>query len=1557
MGYVSAGPALRAPLTPTEPVTHTTLFSPVVNSHVLKSGKEYAIDNLLTDLADGLKFAKFLENISNKSIGKLEKKPRMRIHKVSNCDRCIKFLQDEGIKLVGIGAENVVDGNQTLILGLIWSIICQYMIADISDEELAGKEALLLWCKKKTKGYKGVDPDPGMTNFHTSWQNGMAFCALIHKHRPDLLDISKCSPDTPHENLKLAFEVAEEKLGIPQLLDVEDVADVPKPDERSIITYVVQYYHVFAKANKGEVAGRRVGKLVDLTRQIEEMKSNYTERARKLVGWCDEKIVWLQEPYPEGDEEAISARLAALAAYRNEERPPQGAEKFALEGVFNTLQVKLSSNNRPPFVPDERLSPEEIEELWRKLLEAEREMEAKLRESLVNARQLNVFGARFDDKADRLEGWIDRSETYLAKDETVDSLLAAVSKMEELNAWDKERADMNERVEQVALIANEIATLNPELGKAKQERAAAIRTRFDDLDPKEKAKRADLDAKMKREQEKEELRLAFAKAVKEYINWCRSTNSDLKNDRDFGFTLEEVEAQVPRLDESDGTTTTTSAEKRAVVDDLLKRMAELGVTENKYTPLTADDVAKAAESVEGGIKERRTAFDDALAAERAKEEKRKEFAAAADEFVASVDARKATLAAVEGAPEEAIAALRGEHNDGAAEAERLDKLSLLQEELSQLGVTSNKHTPYNMQALKAKDADLRNFVNNRVGALQEEAELRSDYEARAAALNSWVTSESEELEKREPGNTLEDAQAQLAAFNKYRTGDKSEKSNEKFGIERLLSQIAALLEANSRPAYVPPSGLALDDIAAAWTGLDAVEAKRGEWLREYVARQEELAVLVKRFDSEAGDLEAWVATKQAYTAEEADTDSLYKAQYEVVVYESFVEESAARKPRVGTLGELADRIRTLEYGKADEVTARHAAIEASFTELEAAGAAKQAKLTEGLEHQRQLEDLRVQWATKAKDFVRFSKVSVEAVALTDAGFTLETAEAASAKIASDSAELRAAAEAREAEVNAVGAQLGDDQKASNPHTKLSDADIVAARDALAAALAEREARAAAELSRQQSWDASRKEFAAGADAFIAWLGEQKAAVSAAAKAEDENASSVIEGIFAGNAPGEEKLAALRAQSEAMAADGVIGNDYTGFTLPMLESKLAQYAEYVRFALDSIAEEAAFEERARKAAEEKEAAEKSEREQFEFMERAKKLLNFLDNVSALLVEPVVAESLDEVRKLEDGLTEMRAVIDSRKGEYDALMGIASTGVAETPRSRPDQTSANGAGLIGVVEAHWNRADQQLAKRGEAVASERTKQEGNDALARSFADAATELHDWIGAQKATLTGTSGSLEDQMAQLGTLKASNGEGKPKLEKVQQSADELADAGVRSNPFTQLTSDQLKLEYEQLEDATNAKLATVEQELFGKKNAQVSPEQLAEFKEVFVHFDKDNSNSLEAFELAAVLQALGEDATEEEIQELFNKYAQGEPKLTFDNFINLMVDRVQDSDDAGAILESFSTLAGGNAVITEADMRAVMSTEQVDFLLQQMPKVDGGYDYKAFVENAYGSQ
>lgn len=83
-----------------------------------------------------------------------------------------------------------------------------------------------------------------VTNFQSSWRDGMAFCAIIDRYRPDVLNYDDCDPETPLENLERAFKTAEEELGIIRIVDPEDVC-VPKPDDKAVMTYVSFLRHAF----------------------------------------------------------------------------------------------------------------------------------------------------------------------------------------------------------------------------------------------------------------------------------------------------------------------------------------------------------------------------------------------------------------------------------------------------------------------------------------------------------------------------------------------------------------------------------------------------------------------------------------------------------------------------------------------------------------------------------------------------------------------------------------------------------------------------------------------------------------------------------------------------------------------------------------------------------------------------------------------------------------------------------------------------------------------------------------------------------------------------------------------------------------------------------------------------------------------------------------------------------------------------------------------------------------------------------------------------------------
>lgn len=104
------------------------------------------------------------------------------------------------------------------------------------------KQMLLDWCKAQCEGYENVN----VTNFSTSWADGLAFCALIHHFYPDAFDFSRLNAKNRRGNFTLAFETAEKMADISQLLDVEDMVRMKSPDWKCVFTYVQMFYRRFA---------------------------------------------------------------------------------------------------------------------------------------------------------------------------------------------------------------------------------------------------------------------------------------------------------------------------------------------------------------------------------------------------------------------------------------------------------------------------------------------------------------------------------------------------------------------------------------------------------------------------------------------------------------------------------------------------------------------------------------------------------------------------------------------------------------------------------------------------------------------------------------------------------------------------------------------------------------------------------------------------------------------------------------------------------------------------------------------------------------------------------------------------------------------------------------------------------------------------------------------------------------------------------------------------------------------------------------------------------------
>ncbi|XP_071504897.1 cytospin-A-like [Diadema antillarum] len=102
------------------------------------------------------------------------------------------------------------------------------------------RNALLKWCQTRTQGYKGVE----VTNFSSSWNDGLAFCALIHSYIPDTIPWRELNNQDKKRNFTEAFK-AGESIGISSILDIDDMVKMERPDWKSVMTYVTAIYKHF----------------------------------------------------------------------------------------------------------------------------------------------------------------------------------------------------------------------------------------------------------------------------------------------------------------------------------------------------------------------------------------------------------------------------------------------------------------------------------------------------------------------------------------------------------------------------------------------------------------------------------------------------------------------------------------------------------------------------------------------------------------------------------------------------------------------------------------------------------------------------------------------------------------------------------------------------------------------------------------------------------------------------------------------------------------------------------------------------------------------------------------------------------------------------------------------------------------------------------------------------------------------------------------------------------------------------------------------------------------
>lgn len=392
------------------------------------------MSNLSQDLSDGTNLIQLMEIMGDASLGRYNRTPRMRVQKAENVNKALQFIQSRGVTLTNIGPEDVIDGNLKLILGLIWTLILRFTIADISEEGVNAKEGLLLWCQRKTRGYEAVD----VQDFSYSWQDGLALCALIHHHRPDLIEWDSLPRGDRHACTQIAFDIAATSLGIPQLLEISDLCDATKPDERSVMTYIAQYFHAFSSMDKTEVEARRVANFVENLKSIWTSMNDYERRVTELMDEIRQTIATrltttLPSTYP-----LIKELAADFQKYKQTTKRDWVAQKNEVAGLLGNIVTKLRTYNLRTYVPPDGLKLTDLETFWKELLVTEAKRSRSINASIQEIKEglrvrfadlANAFEHRLHDYALELAALTGPLDDQLARAKEIQTILG-----EELSA-------------------------------------------------------------------------------------------------------------------------------------------------------------------------------------------------------------------------------------------------------------------------------------------------------------------------------------------------------------------------------------------------------------------------------------------------------------------------------------------------------------------------------------------------------------------------------------------------------------------------------------------------------------------------------------------------------------------------------------------------------------------------------------------------------------------------------------------------------------------------------------------------------------------------------------------------------------------------------------------------------------------------------------------------------------------------------------------------------------------------------------------------------------------
>ncbi|PIO37947.1 hypothetical protein AB205_0122430 [Aquarana catesbeiana] len=493
-------------------------------------------------------------------------------------------------------------------------------------------------------------------------------------------------------------------------LSCTDIIGTLRPDMKALMTYVSCYYHAFSGAQKAETAANRICKVLAVNQENEQLMEDYEKLASDLLEWIRRTIPWLEDRAPENTMQAMQQKLEDFRDYRRLHKPPKVQEKCQLEINFNTLQTKLRLSNRPAFMPSEGKMVSDINNAWGGLEQAEKGYEEWLLNEIRRLERLDHLAEKFRQKASIHEAWTDGKENMLQKkDYETASLSDIKALLKKHEAFESDLAAHQDRVEQIAAIAQELNELDYYDSPSVNARCQKICDQWDNLGVLTQKRREALEKTEKLLETIDQLYLEYAKRAAPFNNWMEGAMEDLQ-DTFIVHTIEEIQGLSTAHEQFKATLPEADKERQAILgihNEVTKIAQTYHVNmagTNPYSTILPQEINNKWDHVRQLVPRRDHALMEEHARQQQNERLRKQFGAQANVIGPWIQTKMQEIGRISiemnGTLEDQLSHLRQYEKNIVNYKPKIDQLEGDHQQIQEALIFDNKHTNYTMEHIR-----------------------------------------------------------------------------------------------------------------------------------------------------------------------------------------------------------------------------------------------------------------------------------------------------------------------------------------------------------------------------------------------------------------------------------------------------------------------------------------------------------------------------------------------------------------------------------------------------------------------------------------------------------------------------------------------------------------------------------------------------------------------------------------------------------------------------------------------------------------------------------------